>query len=500
MLAVVASISGVLALPADAREPLPDPVVDVQPMVIGGRDITNPGYVAALLSSSVADPFQAQFCGGSLITANVVVTAAHCVESIAPSDFGVAVGHTALSAITPADRLGVAEVLTYPGWVPGNVDGVDIALVRLASDVANVVPIPIETDSVEPSLGRAMVILGWGAVDPSRTFFADVLKSAVVPALSSVDTAPGVMATTCLSTTPGDDVCFGGVTTAGCNGDSGGPLLAASDPSGTEFELEALVSFGPADQCLSTLAFDAGQRLSPYRAWIAEHVAAWGTPLAVLPPAAPGGLTVVRGNGMADISWTAPTDDGGDPNLTYTVTGSPGGSCIASTNSCHIEPLTNGVSHKFSVAATNSAGTGPASGEVVAVFAAVLIDCDAQTHPFVDLPPGSFANADIGCIASLDITHGTTLTTYGPTEFVTRVQMAAFLARLYRSITGLACVGGPLSFSDVSDGDFGAGDIGCIASLDITHGTTLTTYGPTDLVTREQMAAFLARLYRSITT
>jgi hypothetical protein len=34
----------------------------------------------------------------------------------------------------------------------------------------------------------------------------------------------------------------------------------------------------------------------------------------------------------------------------------------------------------------------------------------------------------------------------------------------------------------------------------VTTGTSATTFSPGDVVTREQMAAFLARLYRAVTT
>ena len=47
---------------------------------------------------------------------------------------------------------------------------------------------------------------------------------------------------------------------------------------------------------------------------------------------------------------------------------------------------------------------------------------------------------------------------------------------------------------------FALDDIACIYDLGITTGTSPTTYGPTELTTREQMAAFLARLIRANTT
>nr|NIR36948.1 S-layer homology domain-containing protein [Actinomycetota bacterium]NIS35415.1 S-layer homology domain-containing protein [Actinomycetota bacterium]NIT95634.1 S-layer homology domain-containing protein [Actinomycetota bacterium]NIU19327.1 S-layer homology domain-containing protein [Actinomycetota bacterium]NIU66485.1 S-layer homology domain-containing protein [Actinomycetota bacterium] len=58
-------------------------------------------------------------------------------------------------------------------------------------------------------------------------------------------------------------------------------------------------------------------------------------------------------------------------------------------------------------------------------------------HPFVDVDPDSYAHADIALLADLAITTGTGPDTYSPADPVTREQMAAFLARLLRS-AGLA--------------------------------------------------------------
>jgi S-layer homology domain len=125
--------------------------------------------------------------------------------------------------------------------------------------------------------------------------------------------------------------------------------------------------------------------------------------------------------------------------------------------------------------------------------------CPTAPTPFTDVSATSFAKDDIPCIFGLDVTTGTTATTYSPDDFVTREQMAAFLARLYRETTGEACSGGTTPFTDVSATSFAKDDIPCIFGLGITTGTTATTYSPDDFVTREQMAAFLARLYRKVT-
>jgi len=88
---------------------------------------------------------------------------------------------------------------------------------------------------------------------------------------------------------------------------------------------------------------------------------------AVTPATAPGPPTNVQataGDAHADVTWVAPSSDGGAPITVYTVTAYSGGTAQASvtvnapsTNKT-INGLTNGTPYTFQVTATNSAGTG----------------------------------------------------------------------------------------------------------------------------------------------
>ena len=129
-------------------------------------------------------------------------------------------------------------------------------------------------------------------------------------------------------------------------------------------------------------------------------------------------------------------------------------------------------------------------------------------HPFDDVDPSSFAYDDIHLIFELGITTGTGQTTYSPADEVSREQMAAFLNRLHELLDPPVAASAPepesepppYPFADVTTDSFAFDDIARIHDLGITTGTSGSTYSPADVVDREQMAAFLARVYRLTAT
>jgi len=92
-----------------------------------------------------------------------------------------------------------------------------------------------------------------------------------------------------------------------------------------------------------------------------EH--AYVTPATV--PDAPRAVTVLRRNEGADVSWTAPTNDGGDPITGYQIQvragNEPPKSFITAESPYSIRGLKNGTTYGVSVSAINSVGNSVAS-------------------------------------------------------------------------------------------------------------------------------------------
>ncbi|NCG38185.1 MAG: hypothetical protein GWP48_11790, partial [Actinobacteria bacterium] len=140
-----------------------------------------------------------------------------------------------------------------------------------------------------------------------------------------------------------------------------------------------------------------------------------------------------------------------------------------------------------------------ATPSLVRTIAEIGVDCTVtQPHPFTDVAVSSFAFDSVGCIYALGVTTGTGSETYSPQDLVTREQMAAFLGRFFETVTGVEC-GGEHPFNDVAETSFAFDSVGCIYGLGVTTGTGSETYSPKDPVTREQMAAFIERIYSSLT-
>lgn len=130
----------------------------------------------------------------------------------------------------------------------------------------------------------------------------------------------------------------------------------------------------------------------------------------------------------------------------------------------------------------------------LAVFL-VLARGDSGIPPrrrFADVAPGSFAAGFIEKLAVDGITAGCGAGNFCPQNRVTRAQMAVLLA----VAAGLEPVDPPTgTFIDVPPDAFAAGFIERLALEGITAGCGAGRYCPEDLVTREQVAVFIATAF-----
>lgn len=117
------------------------------------------------------------------------------------------------------------------------------------------------------------------------------------------------------------------------------------------------------------------------------------------------------------------------------------------------------------------------------------------TAPFSDVPVSSPFCRHIKNLVELNVTKGCGNGIYCPTGYVSREQMAAFLVRAIEGEPPAGYCGGSSPFIDVSANNLYCSYIKRLVELNVTKGCGINKYCPSDLVTRDQMAAFLARAF-----
>jgi hypothetical protein len=120
--------------------------------------------------------------------------------------------------------------------------------------------------------------------------------------------------------------------------------------------------------------------------------------------------------------------------------------------------------------------------------------CDSGV-PFNDVTGNMWSCRFIKRLKELGITGGYPDGRYGPSDLVSREQMAVFLVMAAEAAPALNYCDSGVPFTDVTPGMWSCRYIKRLAELGITTGYGDGRYGPYDAVTRAQMAVFLVRAF-----
>jgi secreted trypsin-like serine protease len=286
LLVLACTLLAALALPAGAAaEP------GAQASIINGRPASIEEF-PSLVYIQASEGRGGFSCTGSVVAPRVVLTAAHCVESVEEgiltpaTRYAVATGVADPSQAQPQNVSRIAATHVFPGFDPGILRGDAAILILSTPTSAPPIPLAGPADAFLYAGGAEVRLAGWGLMRPNARETPANLQSTTMLLQSP---------SACRQKTRGlpypystaAQICLLAANRAsgGCFGDSGGPAIGTR-ADGTPVQLGITSTGGPS---CSTQLPNVLTRVDYVAGWVSEWIAATesGAPPPTLAPGLP---------------------------------------------------------------------------------------------------------------------------------------------------------------------------------------------------------------------
>ncbi|XP_036389010.1 elastase 2 like [Megalops cyprinoides] len=237
--------------------------------VVGGVDVRPHSWPWQISLQYTKDNAWYHTCGGTLISSNWVLTAAHCISS--SRTYRVALGkHNLKETEEGSLAIPASKIIVHEKWSSFFIRN-DIALVKLETPVTysdTIMAACLPTAGFILPHDEPCYVTGWGRLYTGGPI-ADILQQALLPVVDHATcTKPDWWGSQVKDTM----VCAGGDgVVSGCNGDSGGPLNCQA-PDGS-WEVNGIVSFGSGLSCNFPKKPTVFTQVSSYIDWISTTMA-----------------------------------------------------------------------------------------------------------------------------------------------------------------------------------------------------------------------------------